>query len=109
MFCFFFFFSSRRRHTRSLCDWSSDVCSSDLGPGVGEPQVGGELVGSGLDPPALQQGEQDDDPNSENDAHNGYGRQDLRQRVSSLVLTNVGYVRPYRAHDIFVGAVTSVL
>src|SRR5260221_283428 len=26
----FFFFSSRRRHTRSLCDWSSDVCSSDL-------------------------------------------------------------------------------
>src|SRR6266496_5831691 len=29
-FCFFFFFSSRRRHTRSLRDWSSDVCSSDL-------------------------------------------------------------------------------
>src|SRR5215204_1641333 len=27
-----FFFSSRRRHTRSLCDWSSDVCSSDLWP-----------------------------------------------------------------------------
>src|SRR5438132_731536 len=26
------FFSSRRRHTRSLCDWSSDVCSSDLPP-----------------------------------------------------------------------------
>ena len=24
------FFSSRRRHTRSLCDWGSDVCSSDL-------------------------------------------------------------------------------
>src|SRR6266480_1042753 len=29
--CFFFFFSSRRRHTRLTCDWSSDVCSSDLG------------------------------------------------------------------------------
>src|SRR5699024_12049489 len=29
--CFFFFFSSRRRHTRSKRDWSSDVCSSDLG------------------------------------------------------------------------------
>src|SRR5690349_24760235 len=28
---FLFFFSSRRRHTRSLRDWSSDVCSSDLG------------------------------------------------------------------------------
>src|SRR5207237_3270555 len=26
-----FFFSSRRRHTRFKCDWSSDVCSSDLG------------------------------------------------------------------------------
>src|SRR5204862_4882205 len=30
-----FFFSSRRRHTRSLRDWSSDVCSSDL-PGMVE-------------------------------------------------------------------------
>src|SRR5688572_11525137 len=30
----FFFFSSRRRHTRFDCDWSSDVCSSDLGSGV---------------------------------------------------------------------------
>src|SRR5438132_6573589 len=27
---FGFFFSSSRRHTSSLCDWSSDVCSSDL-------------------------------------------------------------------------------
>src|SRR5690606_40109939 len=27
-----FFFSSRRRHTRFSRDWSSDVCSSDLGP-----------------------------------------------------------------------------
>src|SRR5438309_12083576 len=27
---FCFFFSSRRRHTRWNCDWSSDVCSSDL-------------------------------------------------------------------------------
>src|SRR5205085_10262780 len=31
IFFFFFFFSSRRRHTRFDCDWSSDVCSSDLG------------------------------------------------------------------------------
>src|SRR5262245_46117360 len=30
LFSFFFFFSSRRRHTRCLSDWSSDVCSSDL-------------------------------------------------------------------------------
>src|SRR5438270_12758081 len=30
VFVFLFFFSSRRRHTRFDCDWSSDVCSSDL-------------------------------------------------------------------------------
>src|SRR5579862_10028337 len=30
MYFVFFFFSSRRRHTRWNCDWSSDVCSSDL-------------------------------------------------------------------------------
>src|SRR5689334_3383669 len=33
IFIFFFFFSSRRRHTRWNCDWSSDVCSSDLTTG----------------------------------------------------------------------------
>src|SRR5690625_5970997 len=31
LWCRFFFFSSRRRHTRWPRDWSSDVCSSDLG------------------------------------------------------------------------------
>src|SRR5205085_7332042 len=31
----FFFFSSRRRHTRFDCDWSSDVCSSDLARCIG--------------------------------------------------------------------------
>src|SRR2546430_910302 len=42
---FFFFFSSRRRHTRFDCDWSSDVCSSDLEPlppGDGGVNGGGE-------------------------------------------------------------------
>src|SRR5207237_1636048 len=33
-----FFFSSRRRHTRFKCDWSSDVCSSDL-PSCPIPEV----------------------------------------------------------------------
>src|SRR5207249_11898627 len=33
-----FFFSSRRRHTRSKRDWSSDVCSSDLGIAMPETQ-----------------------------------------------------------------------
>src|SRR6516165_11532775 len=32
----FFFFSSRRRHTRFDCDWSSDVCCSDLVAGAGD-------------------------------------------------------------------------
>src|SRR5688572_31655549 len=42
MFCsvFFFFFSSRRRHTRFDCDWSSDVCSSDLGVALPGPPRG---------------------------------------------------------------------
>src|SRR2546430_12408501 len=31
------FFSSRRRHTRFDCDWSSDVCSSDLGSLMSTP------------------------------------------------------------------------
>src|SRR6266568_3431740 len=33
----FFFFSSRRRHTSWNCDWSSDVCSSDLAVGTATP------------------------------------------------------------------------
>src|SRR2546430_7132131 len=38
--CCVFFFSSRRRHTRFDCDWSSDVCSSDLA-------IGRRLLGRG--------------------------------------------------------------
>src|SRR5256886_8812327 len=40
-----FFFSSRRRHTRFDCDWSSDVCSSDLAQAAG-PGAGGTVSGS---------------------------------------------------------------
>src|SRR5689334_23911191 len=36
-----FFFSSRRRHTRWNCDWSSDVCSSDLARAA---HVAGDLI-----------------------------------------------------------------
>src|SRR5207237_4898076 len=46
-FCLFFF-SSRRRHTRFKCDWSSDVCSSDLpGSCLAPPTVAGP---GGIDP-----------------------------------------------------------
>src|SRR5438093_2359358 len=44
-----FFFSSRRRHTRLVSDWSSDVCSSDLftknGGRAGFLETMGERVG----------------------------------------------------------------
>src|SRR5258705_8426426 len=40
MYFSFFFFSSRRRHTRCLSDWSSDVCSSDLSAYTGEIKKG---------------------------------------------------------------------
>src|SRR5215469_2086634 len=40
---FFFFFSSRRRHTRSLRDWSSDVCSSDLDQQKATGNTGGRV------------------------------------------------------------------
>src|SRR5256886_9037424 len=42
----FFFFSSRRRHTRFDCDWSSDVCSSDL-QDVGKGALSYVLVSDG--------------------------------------------------------------
>src|SRR6266480_6028906 len=45
----FFFFSSRRRHTRLTCDWSSDVCSSDLKPTAGEVRYRNTLL-NGLKP-----------------------------------------------------------
>src|SRR5256886_13216126 len=58
--CCFFFFSSRRRHTRFDCDWSSDVCSSDLfshanrfllqaAAGTGHAEVVEKLLASGAD------------------------------------------------------------
>src|SRR6266513_4252418 len=66
--CYLFFFSSRRRHTRSKRDWSSDVCSSDLvephalDPAGSQPRqhVGSEdaiLLGDELVHPAFDGGE----------------------------------------------------
>src|SRR6267143_6983389 len=40
---FFFFFSSRRRHTSWNCDWSSDVCSSDLEQHARHQRVAGKV------------------------------------------------------------------
>src|SRR5215510_12657369 len=46
----FFFFSRRRRHTRWPRDWSSDVCSSDLGhaPVDGDVIIGADGVASAI-------------------------------------------------------------
>src|SRR5258706_1196995 len=51
-----FFFSSRRRHTRLVSDWSSDVCSSDLGYVTGGPNANAvrDGVPASLAPPAAQ-------------------------------------------------------
>src|SRR5260370_4485490 len=40
----FFFFSSRRRHTRFKCDWSSDVCSSDLGQDIARLSIADDNI-----------------------------------------------------------------
>src|SRR4030043_68957 len=45
---YIFFFSSRRRHTRCSRDWSSDVCSSDLGVHFFLDDIG-ELPGAALE------------------------------------------------------------
>src|SRR5437868_14582959 len=47
-----FFFSSRRRHTRSKRDWSSDVCSSDL-PGMTGLELQRALADSGATIPVV--------------------------------------------------------
>src|SRR5436189_2445693 len=43
-----FFFSSRRRHTRYIGDWSSDVCSSDLNGLVQELLIGVDIHAPGI-------------------------------------------------------------
>src|SRR5438034_4490531 len=53
-----FFFSSRRRHTRSLCDWSSDVCSSDLSSACvrSTRKAIVRITRKSIGPPRLEQG-----------------------------------------------------
>src|ERR1039458_3032918 len=92
VFCFFFF-SSRRRHTRCLSDWSSDVCSSDLG----YPTYGG-LAGRDLE--AIAVGLQEA-------LHEDY----LRYRIAStaylgnhIAAEGVPIVQPPGGHAIYLDA-----
>src|SRR5438045_6202415 len=60
----FFFFLSRRRHTRCLSDWSSDVCSSDLRPVFTRHFLPGRLalMGAKADLAVLDRRRQEDAP-----------------------------------------------
>src|SRR5205814_6081509 len=73
-----FFFSSRRRHTRCLSDWSSDVCSSDL---MFDPRTLDTLASMTLPPRDPSSGKIFNDF-----AAGGYFYLDNRDRV--VVLTN---------------------
>src|SRR6267378_6454036 len=59
-----FFFSSRRRHTRSLRDWNSDVCSSDLALADRCGTKAANWLSSALDTPARQPSAMDRDVGS---------------------------------------------
>src|SRR5205085_3248905 len=54
-FSMLFFFSSRRRHTRFDCDWSSDVCSSDLPLKMSQAELVERLMMAGLNHESTEQ------------------------------------------------------
>src|SRR5688500_20318732 len=74
----FFFFSSRRRHTRLQGDWSSDVCSSDLG--TVKDQSGAVLPGVEV---------------TATHTDTGISRRTITNETGSYILPNVA-VGPYR-------------
>src|SRR5260370_4811637 len=64
-----FFFSSRRRHTRFKCDWSSDVCSSDLGIAGNKLDIGWKIIF--LFPKAFSAGSRGDNAHSNGNSDGG--------------------------------------
>src|SRR4051812_49823097 len=93
---FVFFFSSRRRHTRLTCDWSSDVCSSDLSPapaqsaGVSHAATAARAMGSDW----IDLGPLDDLPE---------GRPALRPAGGGDVAVPLAVVRRGVRVDVFIG------
>src|SRR5256886_6328671 len=75
-----FFFSSRRRHTRFDCDWSSDVCSSDLARSGARPRPARARESSRAEESRGPQRE-DDGHRREDREHREAGEQDLAERV----------------------------
>src|SRR6266481_5170697 len=78
---FIFFFSSRRRHTRWNCDWSSDVCSSDL-----ELRRGG-----GLPRPV------------ETDQHHDHGRRPAEIERGGLLAEQTHQLAVHELHEVLLG------
>src|SRR5258707_15858439 len=67
-----FFFSSRRRHTRYWRDWSSDVCSSDLGLVITLPLLtfyAGQAHHVGVERQQRQRDDEADDPRHDEQLH----------------------------------------
>src|SRR2546430_3340788 len=84
------FFSSRRRHTRFDCDWSSDVCSSDL---IGPDELDGE---ERTDSSRRNRGEDGDGMNetliedAENDIDGGESGDDQDRLIGQRILKGLG-------------------
>src|SRR5690606_39527966 len=78
-----FFFSSRRRHTRFSRDWSSDVCSSDLGQQNESENFSKRVLGD------LQTQETSQQSRSESDNKNHVIRSQMRFRPDSLSNLNI--------------------
>src|SRR5437762_7463546 len=79
----FFFFSSRRRHTRYIGDWSSDVCSSDLiAGGVTARAVAIEVADRHVIAGRADQGDVDEGPDRGTvTGQTQIGRASCRERV----------------------------
>src|SRR5438876_7204856 len=82
-----FFFSRRRRHTIWTGDWSSDVCSSDLGAGR-TPPVAGAADGSDGGPAVVQ-------PAHEEDWETEYLSLTLAVRVVDSLQEAIGHIGRY--------------
>src|SRR5256886_7042494 len=83
-----FFFSSRRRHTRFDCDWSSDVCSSDLWTRTRlkplEEPVGGQRDRPGVEDDVVvgeDKHAHDDQDHARGPLHHGNERRSEERRV----------------------------